>query len=89
MGQPKKKTSSRRTGQRRSHINANLARTVNRLSPVKVYRPQQQRRAHREQRSLLLADEPRPPIDQRRAKESAKAATKTETTAKTAEKPKK
>ena len=36
MGKPKKRTSSRRTGSRRSHLVLKLARRVNGLSPVKV-----------------------------------------------------
>lgn len=36
MGQPKKQTSKRRTGQRRSHHALKLARRVNATSPVKV-----------------------------------------------------
>ena len=36
MGKPKKRTSSRRTGTRRSHIVLKLARRVNGLSPVRV-----------------------------------------------------
>jgi ribosomal protein L32 len=36
MGQPKKRTSSRRTGSRRSHLVLKLARKVNARSPVKV-----------------------------------------------------
>lgn len=36
MGKPKKQTSPRRTGNRRSHITLKLARTVNGRSPVKV-----------------------------------------------------
>ncbi|HSX29357.1 MAG TPA: hypothetical protein VLE73_02235 [Candidatus Saccharimonadales bacterium] len=36
MGKPKKRTSSRRTGSRRSHLVLELARTVNGKSPVKV-----------------------------------------------------
>ena len=36
MGKPKKRTSSRRTGSRRSHLALKLARAVNRKSPVKV-----------------------------------------------------
>ena len=36
MGKPKKRTSSRRTGMRRSHLVAKLARRVNAKSPVKV-----------------------------------------------------
>ncbi len=36
MGKPKKRTSSRRTGSRRSHLVLKLARKVNAKSPVKV-----------------------------------------------------
>ena len=37
MGKPKKRTSPRRTGSRRSHLVLELARKVNARSPVKVY----------------------------------------------------
>jgi ribosomal protein L32 len=37
MGKPKKRTSSRRTGTRRSHLVLKLARAVNAKSPVKVF----------------------------------------------------
>lgn len=36
MGKPKKRTSPRRTGTRRSHLVIKLARRVNATSPVKV-----------------------------------------------------
>ncbi len=36
MGQPKKRTSTRKTGMRRSHHSLKLARKVNAKSPVKV-----------------------------------------------------
>lgn len=36
MGKPKKRTSHRATGARRSHLVLNLARRVNAKSPVKV-----------------------------------------------------
>jgi ribosomal protein L32 len=36
MGKPKKRTSPRRTGSRRSHLVLKLARAVNAKSPVKV-----------------------------------------------------
>jgi ribosomal protein L32 len=36
VGKPKKRTSSRRTGMRRSHLVGKLARRVNAKSPVKV-----------------------------------------------------
>jgi ribosomal protein L32 len=37
MAQPKKQTSPRKTGLRRSHLVLKLARAVNAKSPVKVY----------------------------------------------------
>jgi ribosomal protein L32 len=37
MGKPKKRTSHRKTGLRRSHLVVKLARAVNAKSPVKVY----------------------------------------------------
>jgi hypothetical protein len=36
MGQPKKRTSHRRTGTRRSHMVQKLARRINATSPVRV-----------------------------------------------------
>lgn len=36
MGKPKKRTSARKTGMRRSHINLDLAKKVNAKSPVKA-----------------------------------------------------
>jgi ribosomal protein L32 len=37
MGKPKKRTTPRRTGNRRSHLVLNLARKVNGKSPVKAF----------------------------------------------------
>ncbi len=37
MGKPKKRTSARRTGSRRSHLVIKLARAVNGKSPIKVF----------------------------------------------------
>lgn len=37
MPEPKKQTSARKTGLRRSHLALNLARKVNAKSPIKVY----------------------------------------------------
>ena len=37
MGKPKKRTSPRRTGTRRSHLVLRLARKVNATSPVKAF----------------------------------------------------
>lgn len=36
MGKPKKRTSARKTGLRRSHILLNLKRMVNKTSPVRI-----------------------------------------------------
>jgi ribosomal protein L32 len=36
MGKPKKRTSPRKTGARRSHLRLELARRVNAKSPIKV-----------------------------------------------------
>jgi ribosomal protein L32 len=44
MGKPKKRTSSRRTGMRRSHEVLKLARRVNATSPVKVHEKSKQRK---------------------------------------------
>lgn len=37
MGKPKKRTSARRTGSRRSHLVLELARAVNAKSPIKAF----------------------------------------------------
>ncbi len=37
MPEPKKQSSPRKTGLRRSHLRLKLARSVNRFSPVKVF----------------------------------------------------
>lgn len=42
MGQPKKQTSPRKTGLRRSHLRLKLARVVNAKSPVKVFTTKKQ-----------------------------------------------
>lgn len=42
MGQPKKQTSPRKTGLRRSHLRLTLARVVNGKSPVKVFTTKKQ-----------------------------------------------
>lgn len=43
MGKPKKRTTPRRTGARRSHLVRKLAARVNALSPVQVYVSKRQR----------------------------------------------
>ena len=42
MGKPKKRTSARRSGARRSHLVLELARKVNAKSPVKAYTTRRQ-----------------------------------------------
>ncbi len=42
MGKPKKRTSPRRTGTRRSHLVTKLAKAVNARSPVKVFTTRRQ-----------------------------------------------
>lgn len=42
MGKPKKRTSHRRTGTRRSHLTQKLARAVNARSPIKVFTTKRQ-----------------------------------------------
>lgn len=42
MGKPKKQTTGRRTGNRRSHMRLKLARVVNATSPVKVFTTKKQ-----------------------------------------------
>lgn len=43
MGKPKKRTTPRRTGTRRSHLVRKLAERVNAISPVKVIVSKKQR----------------------------------------------
>lgn len=42
MAQPKKQSSPRKTGMRRSHLRLDLARRVNKKSPVKVFTTRKQ-----------------------------------------------
>lgn len=42
MAQPKKQSSPRKTGLRRSHLRLELARRVNKKSPVKVFTTKKQ-----------------------------------------------
>ncbi|MBQ2638425.1 hypothetical protein IJF89_01975 [Candidatus Saccharibacteria bacterium] len=42
MPEPKKQSSPRKTGLRRSHIRLDLARAVNKFSPVKVFETKKQ-----------------------------------------------
>lgn len=42
MAQPKKQSSPRKTGLRRSHLRLDLARRVNKKSPVKVFTTKKQ-----------------------------------------------
>lgn len=42
MAQPKKQSSPRKTGMRRSHLRLDLARRVNKTSPVKAFTTRKQ-----------------------------------------------
>lgn len=42
MAQPKKQSSPRKTGMRRSHLRLELARRVNKTSPVKAFTTRKQ-----------------------------------------------
>ena len=42
MPEPKKQSSPRKTGLRRSHLRLNLARAVNKISPVKAFETKKQ-----------------------------------------------
>jgi ribosomal protein L32 len=42
MAEPKKQSSPRKTGTRRSHLRLKLARAVNRTSPVKAFETKKQ-----------------------------------------------
>ena len=42
MPEPKKQSSPRKTGLRRSHLRLNLARAVNKVSPVKAFETKKQ-----------------------------------------------
>ena len=46
MGKPKKRTSPRATGARRSHLLLKLARAVNAKSPIKVYTTRRESSKH-------------------------------------------
>ena len=52
MGKPKKRTSPRRTGTRRSHLVLKLARKVNAKSPVKVFTTRRESRQETLSQSL-------------------------------------
>jgi ribosomal protein L32 len=49
MGKPKKRTSPRRTGMRRSHLFTTLARRVNAKSPVKVHENNRQAKSSKKE----------------------------------------
>ncbi len=69
MGKPKKRTSPRRTGTRRSHLLLKLARAVNAKSPVKAFTT----RRETGKKTAVAA-----PVE-KTAKTTKKAAPKTET----------
>lgn len=55
MGKPKKRTSARRTGTRRSHLVLKLARRVNSTSPVKVITSKKQLAKSTAKKAKVLA----------------------------------
>ena len=75
MGKPKHRTTSRRTGTRRSHLRLKLARAVNAKSPVKVYT------TRRESGRSTLREEPSR-SDSKSKTASVKAPAKAKTSAK-------
>lgn len=70
MGQPKKQSSPRKTGTRRSHLVLKLARRVNGTSPIKV------RTTKRETGKKPLISLLAPVVKEKKAKATAKTATK-------------
>lgn len=62
MGKPKKQSSARKTGLRRSHLVVKLARMVNAKSPVKAYTTK------RESGRKKVATEAKPVAEQATAK---------------------
>lgn len=74
MGKPKKRTSPRRTGMRRSHLVLKLARAVNAKSPVKAYTTRRESAKPLRQAQAVRGSEE--PSGSRRAK--PKAVVKTE-----------
>lgn len=77
MGKPKKRTSPRRTGTRRSHLVLELARKVNGKSPIKAFT------TRRESGKTLTAKVTGKQVE---AKPAAKAAAKKPVAKKTTEK---
>lgn len=67
MGKPKKRTSPRKTGTRRSHLVVKLARAVNAKSPVKAYT------TRRESGKTAVQTEAKPKTAAPKAKTAAKA----------------
>lgn len=70
MGQPKKQSSPRKTGTRRSHLVLKLARRVNGTSPVKV------RTTKRETGKKPLISLLAPVVKEKKAKATPKTAAK-------------
>lgn len=71
MGKPKKQTSSRKTGMRRSHLVVKLARAVNAKSPVKAYTTRRE-----SGKKLALAVNGKSEAEAKTPSDSAKPATK-------------
>lgn len=69
MGKPKTRTTSRRTGTRRSHLVLKLARAVNAKSPVKVRTTRRETGKQATVTAITAAPSPR-----KKTKKAAKAA---------------
>lgn len=76
MPEPKKQSSPRKTGLRRSHLRLKLARSVNRFSPVKVFETAKQT-PHLKVKTTKPASTTT--VKERKAAKSAKVAKKTTT----------
>ena len=74
MGQPKKQSSPRKTGTRRSHLVLKLARRVNGTSPVKVHTTKRETGKRKLVLKDIVADAA--PVKAAKAKKSATVAAK-------------
>ncbi len=74
MPEPKKQSSPRKTGLRRSHLRLKLARSVNRFSPVKAFET-----AKTTPNLKVKTVKPARAMSVKQAKQAAKASAQTET----------
>ncbi len=83
MPEPKKQSSPRKTGLRRSHLRLKLARSVNRFSPVKAFET-----AKKTPNLKVKTVKPAREMSVKATKKAAKAGTKKSTTTKITKKTK-